>query len=838
MLSFLLSIILLTIRFVRRKAWSTDSDTSVDLAPVLVFLVALFLFFPPSEWVLADGDPGIYYNIAESIVQTGSLTAHYNSTVVKPDFIKSGLVITPPQPGHDLFYGFTVSDASTGTLKTMLFHLWPVWIAIFIALLGPTSALYVVPLFAILSVVAFFLFLRETLGQGIALASALALGSNFLQIFFAKSPASEMLGQALLMISLATLAMAKSRRSEVFAVLSGLSFAQLMFVKLEFIIIVVVLLGFLTIRRLTGRSLSREESVAGAIILSSLPIYAMYISHVAREYTLRQLTLFLFSHSHSRAIINLALPLSLSLVAIVLPILVGKFSFKRKKSSHEEWNPNGSTLMTWLIPVATLSLALAMLSVQVFVYGQLDAIQVMRVIASLDWRLWLPAAIVACIGAILLIFKPPRSLGYFIVILFLIELAIFSVRTGASMWQPWYLRRYVPVILPFLSISIGYGCFRIAELTNRIFKIRNRERMSRLATLFIFLLLLISSMWVSRPLLTRSEYKGVYIQAEQIAAYLGDDYIMFGNDRLGQMLGTTLRCTFGTNALVIYRLDLPDELVDLVNQIRAQGLRAFIVDNIDQAVAYNLSSYFYFIPDRTFNLEYSSLERPRDCIPQRIGHSTHIFTIYEALPYSTVSLHEKFSIVDVGGNDFFFVKDFHDREAAGSLTYRWTKEVSYIKIPMPNLSREAFVSISMSGYRPPSLSSPVVRVSIGDSITYEIVPARSLKTYRFKIPEELWAQKFLEIKILSQTFVPNQAENSSSDSRNLGVLVDEVSIDSGSRESSIGLLRQDQSYGIYEPSRVLSIFKPLSREDRPRGYDHVILMNYHANDSANLNTLP
>jgi hypothetical protein len=132
--------------------------------------------------------------------------------------------------------------------------------------------------------------------------------------------------------------------------------------------------------------------------------------------------------------------------------------------------------------------------------------------------------------------------------------------------------------------------------------------------------------------------------------------------------------------------------------------------------------------------------------------------------------------IDLGtGRDGPFLRYFHDAEQADSLSYRWSSDRSFILLPGIGSDGRLILRISLNGYRPSGLLSPLVHVKANGRELSSFTPTAQFETYEFIVDREtIGIPGNLELEVDSEVFVPAQVLGGD-DLRQLGVLIDSVS---------------------------------------------------------------
>src|SRR5690606_25620894 len=142
------------------------------VAPVLVAALCVWLYPPPSEYVMGGKDPGTYLNAGIQIAHDGSLITHDEVIATLP---REYLPLFFPPHGYDEYYslrfmGFFLLDPATGAVVDQFPHLYPVAVALGYELYGLTGARSVSIALAVLGVLGLYFLAARLAGRPAALA--------------------------------------------------------------------------------------------------------------------------------------------------------------------------------------------------------------------------------------------------------------------------------------------------------------------------------------------------------------------------------------------------------------------------------------------------------------------------------------------------------------------------------------------------------------------------------------------------------------------------------------------------------------------------------------------
>ena len=159
----------------------------------LLILVALFFRLPAYNYIVGGQDEGLYTNIAQHIDKTGGLDAHDRvmQKLEGSKYLHRYLEDNRILEGTPTLYllGVYARQPGTAHLIFQFYYLFPVLMAIVGGIFGPTSAVYALTFFGVLSIVFFYrVALLLTQSSTAALLAAGLLDLNPLHAFFSKFP--------------------------------------------------------------------------------------------------------------------------------------------------------------------------------------------------------------------------------------------------------------------------------------------------------------------------------------------------------------------------------------------------------------------------------------------------------------------------------------------------------------------------------------------------------------------------------------------------------------------------------------------------------------------------
>lgn len=425
-----------------RRAAHPAADRSVQVLAAVAAFATVLWSWPPYETVIAASDSTMYVNAGVHLARAGSFSVPETVVPLLPAGSAEGIFPSVGWHGVGPFIrlpgGLLMRTLADAIATPAFFPLLPVWTAILSTMGGATASLLAAPLFAALAVWAVVLFAGETMGLATAAATAGVLIANFAFWWFAKFAMPEPLAAA--------------------AIWSGLVFLQ---------------------RAATDRDV-RLALLAGAVF---------GIAGLARTET------FLFLGAAgvlTWAWTRMRVPL-LPLIAGLVPLVgIAAFIAARSPSHHLAYLRNDMGLhylaiLPWLTAAresgrlwaATAVLALLLLAAAVaghrsgigLVRGTLRLLAPLALVVGVvvyvrigglifPWRAlsWLaaycswPLLALAVLGAPVVWRRGGEALRV-AVFVWLLEVIVFGLNPRISPYQPWAIRRFLPIVVPGIAIA-------------------------------------------------------------------------------------------------------------------------------------------------------------------------------------------------------------------------------------------------------------------------------------------------------------------------------------------------------------------------------------------------
>jgi len=727
--------------------------------PVGLVALALWIFPPPSEYVIGGKDPGVYVNAGVQIAQRGSLV------------VDDELVASLPAPTRDLFFpqhqgahyysvrfmGFFLVDPTVGSVVDQFPHLYPAAVAIGYDLAGLTGARYTSTLCAIFGVLALYFLGARLVGRSAGAAAAFLLTLHLVQVWHARIPNSEVLAQGLILAGLLALARAHQDDDAFFAPLAGLLLGLLPFARFDGVLAVGLALGGLALHWSVG---GRVRVAFVGTLTAAVALFTIYMLTWLAPYA---------EKPRVWATINW-IPLALTITGGLFAVLAAS-RFRRSPFvvvAIRRWVPHVLTAVVlslaayaWFLRAAEGKLALH------------DA-------ASLRMFGWYvhPAAIAAALAGLALVAPRVfwRDPGFFLVACGTAIFVFHRIRIVPEHF--WVTRRYVPTILPAVLLGIATTLLLPLAAT-RDDPAARAARAARYVLRLAVLALVAWGFWnATARIRPHVEYAGVIPRLEALAArFTGQDLIVVESRNASDVhvLALPLAYIYNRQVLVLNSPKPDKALFEVFLAWAQQHYQAvyFVggggTDLLSRRVAVeSIASERFQIP------EYESLPNQ---YPTDVRFKEFDFGIYKFVPPPPAA---RALVLDIGEQDDLQVVRFHAKERDQRGTYRWTRALSYLSfIGVPADASELVLWMDNGG-RPATARPAQVEAFIGDVSLGRVVVGPGLQPYRLPIPSEVVraaaaSPDAVTVRLRTVTWSP-RAILRVADDRELGVMVDRVEI--------------------------------------------------------------
>lgn len=488
----------------------------------LIVILAVCLFFQPSEEIFGYDDAYIHVNIGAIIANYGSIVFYDPLiTSIPEDVIKIFGFRSTQQ-----FNGLLIQNYGTGEIHPSFLHLNSIWIAILFLLFGLTGSLYVTSIFALLAIFSVFFVAKHLFNFNIAAITLSLLTINYLQIYFSRSHSAEILFELLIFGGIFLFILFTKSKNPILGIISALCMGLIFVTKIEGILLFIPIIIYLTGLNIANKLEKCHFYFIIPLIFTFLFILINYII-IIPSYI--QWSFFAKDVPQTQMIFIICF-------IIVVNLLPRSYFIKIIKQLiiHEK---KLQFIISSLIAVFFIYYFLTLQSTPIGQYGQN--------LIMLSWYLTTFVIIFGIIGLILMIYKKPYILTYFFLGICLIYFFFFVSNIHHAHGGPWWMRRYIFIVIPSLYIGTSYCIYKMTDLFQGNFQ--------KNLPCIIFIFLFISSITISYPIINHVQYKGVIQQTHNIFDEFGNNSILIFADCSYPHIAYPLRHIFGKNAILLRR---------------------------------------------------------------------------------------------------------------------------------------------------------------------------------------------------------------------------------------------------------------------------------------------
>lgn len=740
---------------------------------IAILFIAVALFFHPFEWIAGGGDPGVYVNIGVNIAKTGSIEIYDDPTFsdipneIVSDFYRFTLKLCP-------FAGFFYNRLS-GVVSPHFYHLFPVWIATFYSIFGLLNSLYITPLFGVLGIMSVYLAGKRFFNDNVGLIASALLCISLPQIWYSRYPTTEVMTQFLIFSALFTFVIFQRTSNPFIGVLSAMCFGESLLTRIDSVLILPPIILFFGYLRFTDKLKKHHFYFIVPFTLLSIHAFIHAVT-VSGWYTfgiigsttgMQVSSLLELIHEIGDYKVIFCI-----ILIIIISVLMDIYSKKvmctiREFSIHSKHVQYCFSIVIALLFIylffirplcisdviwhgSTLNLGMS--------YNELNLVR-------LSWYTSTLGILLGVVGYILLIYRKPYEKTYFFLTLALLFTTILLYEARVMPPLHWWVRRYVPVVLPSFMIAIGYTLDKIKDI-----------KYGKLATIILLCVLIGYSINIDTTMINHIEFEGFIDQTDSLAKhYNKDDVLIFDGGVSGNILPVPLKYIYEKNTINLRHADprLHQDYVDyvlldnMISRWNKNGKTVFIANPQDNT-AYALN--YTFEPSQRITMEFPVMEQTYLSLPKKIDVVTVPIIFFKVEPSKKYN-NSGMCIIDLGSNDLSYIKGFHSTQSKEDITYRWTKDVSYVKIPISEGDAPISLQLRINGWRPINVPPANISSVINGYLLTNFTAERTWKTYNFTVPKEFLTTEPLIIEIHSETFVPCKYMDSS-DQRDLGVMID------------------------------------------------------------------
>lgn len=723
-----------------------------------VTLAAGFLFFPPYETVVSGGDATVYLSLGRKIAETGALVFDDPLLRELPVEAREYLFLNR-QPGdfglgrYARFPGgFTIADIGESQVSAGFSPLYPVLTALLHQAYPPRGALFVAPLFAVLSVGGLFLVVAHVGGVRAGLLAALLCAVSLPQVWFARYPVPETVAQFFVVAGLLALLAAFRGDRPWLAAAAGGFFGLACFAKID----MVVLLSAALAAFAAWRFLARPEG-GGRCVVFLLAAFGLALAHNGVHYALypSDYTLYVRQLLERSSVLAWSAGAAAGLAALLLAAAGAALLAVR----------GGRRLG----PAASRAAGLGLLGL-LAAYGAVYATTVPGrwpdPLFWLSWYLSWPVLGLCLAGLVWLLWsgragRANQGLAFLLILTGVVSLHYLydPLEPGDHIWS---MRRFVPVVLPGMLAVAAMGACRLLEWVYFEFRV---VAATALAALLAGLVGGPSTSVLGEPL-----WAGGLDQSAAVARAFPDDAAVLVSPELA---GTHIQTSLG------YLHDLDAVLVQ--QDEPGADLRAVMLDWLEGGrpvfIVVGQRGFSVQAPDLVLSeageasIGLRTLEQTRDRAPRDVVDLDVGLRILRAARSDPANPR---TAIDVGNplDDMVAgLRGFHGPEQDGNAdSFRWSGDMASITVP-----GGARIRLVVAGARPPGVEPAEISLSAGPHrIAYRLAVGNAPQTVTLDLPESERSGS-TELTIRSTAFQP-QSLGLSSDTRILGVRVYRVDV--------------------------------------------------------------
>lgn len=739
-----------------------------QLGIIALAVLAGFLFVGRWEAILTERDVSPYLVEGANIADHGKIFLQ-NDTLASLTPAEAAMLYGArgARSAQEYISGYLIRDQKSGTVATRYFPLYSVLIGVGLKLFGLRGTLTVVnPYIAFLAVLAVALALRRLLGGATALLAGLILALSPLALWFARYPISEMFTMMLVFFGIFALLLYYPRGNGYWGLLAALAFGLSFTARYELYPLLIPLAVIMIVFMI--RSSRRKEPLSyflwffiplglllGHAILSQMHFAGDYFSELSADLVPA------FGHS---AVGKLALA-ALPIVAVVCIALL----FKPVRTAARRFLAPVGRRWRYLLAAALLA---------VFFYGYLvrpnmNDVLLDKTLFRMSWYFTHVGLLLFAVGLGIFVVRglKLRTLSLFLICGFFSLLLFY--RPACNPLHFWYIRRYMPVVVPFMGGLMAYAAVKAPTLfrDRQVRKVIGGMGMAAVAVVLVF-----SGLYTAKiyPIV---QYDGALKSINELNARIGgsDTGAIFYGKWSFVYYTDLMRYLAGVDAVPLVGANGDPHVFDAIYaKMKARNKKVYLVgsgnllphavgDLVLQPVDSVLVSLKVLLPQYYV--------RPGQVVD--FGFPLYIYELKDRGAIGSFS-------VRIGGADSIAVKSgFYDPEANGG---RWTQGAATFQLP--NLAGSGRLALTMGvalGSRPLGAGQAVPMIVYAQGKQIAEVSLRSADYTPVTVEFDRGAlpdpnAKNIDFRIEVPTWTPPATAGKPVDSRSLGVAINNLSI--------------------------------------------------------------
>ena len=344
----------------------------------------------------------------------------------------------------------------------------------------------------------------------------------------------------------------------------------------------------------------------------------------------------------------------------------------------------------------------------------------------------------------------------------------------------WMARRFLPIILPMAMLAIATLAFwRVTRQSSRgEVDVQPRHPVQYVLPVIFAIVMISHYVRAASPILQHVEYAGLIPRLESLADRFEDDDLVLVESRNASdlhVLALPLAYIYARNVLVL-NSPRPDKVqfLEFLSWARGRYRNVYFIggggtDLLSRAIGVSsVASERFQVPE---------YESARNAYPRAARRKKFDFGVYRFVDPRPAP---EWFLLDVGTMDDLHVVRLHAKEQNSNVTFRWTRDVSYVEILGIREDSRIVTLWLNDGGRPPGVTRAQVQVTLEGVVLGAIVATDEFQPYTFAVPEVLAAALASETnpaRLMIQTNTWNPSTDSGfSDDRDLGVMLDRVEV--------------------------------------------------------------
>lgn len=601
---------------------------------LLWLLLAGFLFLRPHEMILGGADAGVYVSIGANIAHTGSLLIDDPLLAQLPPALHPILLRELPPIENAPFYqfaGFYVPTEPDGRVIPQFYPLYPVWLAIVQSIGGVKAGLLTTGVWGMLGCLAVFLLVRRMAGEKAASLALLGLTLNGLQIWFSRYSTTETLTQFWLWTGMWALAVWWEDRPQrkSWGFLAAMAWGSMLLTRIDLYFLLSVP-AFLLFWQWWQHSWHKSDLFYYLPLLFLTAHSFIHAFWQSRPYFLNT-----FGYGLNLLQNYPFIPIGLGLLLVGMGWGIrhkrGQNWIDRKRWQH--WLKVGMSAGILLLALYAWWIR-PQLEVGRLLPNWYDGQTILRSDSqTLHWLSWYLSPLGLWLGILgscwLILWQPTNHkfpLKGIVLFIGLFFAFLYLWRLYNNPTQVYAMRRYVPAVLPFFTLT---AALLLTQLAAQL------PHHSTLLTTLFALVWLTNLLQAGQGLLFQVDARSLVNQFQTIANQLPPNSILLFNDQapvgLGDFAGTPLQYLHHHHAFTLRTLPSPDltpQLLQIINQWQKTGHTTYWIGDPSWLINQNIP----ITPYQTFTLTAQTLEGSLNRRPQAIITQTWTIPLVEINP--------------------------------------------------------------------------------------------------------------------------------------------------------------------------------------------------------------